>query len=69
MEGTWKTKDPITKAVIGVCRYEVDARDLVVAYRHQRGHQSTWAGRDDIALERLGREIGDGGFATPRCRR
>jgi ribonuclease H-related protein len=49
MEGSWKTKDPITKAVIEACRHEVDARDLMVTYRHQRGHQSTWAGRDDFA--------------------
>lgn len=28
---------------------EVDERELIVAYRHQRGHQSTWAGRDDFA--------------------
>jgi hypothetical protein len=45
----WKTKDVIVAAVIQACRQQVDERHLDVSYRHQRGHQSSWAGRDDDA--------------------
>ena len=49
MEGRWKTKDPIVAAVVAACRAVIDRRGLTVAYRHQRGHQASWAGRDDFA--------------------
>lgn len=50
MEGAWKRKDPVVNAVIEACKTLVAERDLDVSYRHQRGHQSTHAGRDDFAF-------------------
>lgn len=49
MEGRWKKKDVVVASVIEACHREVEERSLEVSYRHQRGHQSTWAGRDDFA--------------------
>jgi hypothetical protein len=49
MQGTWQRKDPVVDAVIEACHRRVELMDLDVTYRHQRGHQSTWAGRDDFA--------------------
>jgi ribonuclease HI len=64
MEGRWKTKDPIVAALADACRALVTRRRLTVAYRHQRGHQSAWAGRDDFAhynakADALATEAGD----------
>ena len=49
MEGRWKAKDGVVTAVIEACKTLIAERQLDVSYRHQRGHQSTWAGRDDFA--------------------
>jgi hypothetical protein len=49
MEGRWKTKDPLVAEIVEACRALVHERRLTVAFRHQRGHQSTWAGQDDFA--------------------
>ena len=49
MEARWKTKDAIVADVVGACRALAARRRLTVAFRHQRGHQSAWAGRDDFA--------------------
>jgi hypothetical protein len=49
MEGRWKTKDPLVTEIVGACLALVRDRRLTVAFRHQRGHQSTWAGQDDFA--------------------
>ncbi len=49
MEGRWKTKDAIVTEVIAACRALVAARRLAPAFRHQPGHQASWAGRDDFA--------------------
>lgn len=49
MEGRWKTKDAVVAEVVEACRALVRDRRLTVAFRRQRGHQSTWAGRDDFA--------------------
>jgi hypothetical protein len=49
MEGRWKTRDPVVADVVATCRALVGDRGLTVAFRHQRGHQSTWAGQDDFA--------------------
>ena len=64
MEGRWKANDPIVAAVVAGCHEVVDARRLRVGYRHQRGHQAAWAGRDDFAhynarADALAREAGD----------
>ncbi len=49
MEGRWKMKDAIVADVVNACKSLVAARTLHVTFRHQRGHQSSWAGRDDFA--------------------
>jgi hypothetical protein len=49
MDGSWRTKDAITTSVIAACRILVAERQLEVTYLHQRGHQKSWAGRDDYA--------------------
>jgi ribonuclease HI len=64
MEGRWKAKDPGVAALIAACRALITRRRLTVAYRHQRGHQASWAGRDDFAhynarADALATEAGD----------
>ena len=49
MTGRWKTKDPLVAEVIAACRTIAAERRLALSFRHQRGHQSSWAGRDDFA--------------------
>jgi len=49
MDGRWKTKDAIVTDVVNACKAIVTSRKLHVTFRHQRGHQSSWAGRDDFA--------------------
>jgi ribonuclease HI len=64
MENRWKTRDAIVAALVGACRALIDRRRLRVAFRHQRGHQASWAGRDDFAhynakADALASEAGD----------
>ena len=64
MEGRWQAKDPVVAAVVAACRALIDRRRLRAAYRHQRGHQASWAGRDDFArynarADALATEAGD----------
>jgi ribonuclease H-related protein len=49
MTGRWKTKDPLVAEVVAACKALASSRRLTLAFRHQRGHQSSWAGRDDFA--------------------
>ena len=49
MTGRWKTKDPLVAEIITACHGLASARRLTLSFRHQRGHQSSWAGRDDFA--------------------
>lgn len=49
MTGRWKTKDPLVAEVVAACKSLAATRGLTLAFRHQRGHQSSWAGRDDFA--------------------
>ena len=49
LEGRWKAKDPLVGEIVAACRALAEARRLTLAFRHQRGHQSSWAGRDDFA--------------------
>ena len=64
MEGRWKARDAVVAALTAACRALVEARRLRVSYRHQRGHQASWAGRDDFAhynakADALATEAGD----------
>jgi len=49
LEGRWKVKNPIVAEVVAACRALIDTRGLRVGFRHQRGHESTFAGRNDFA--------------------
>ncbi|HEV8676981.1 MAG TPA: ribonuclease H family protein [Methylomirabilota bacterium] len=49
LEGRWKAKDPLVAAIVAACRTRIAERRLTVAFRHQRGHESTYAGRNDFA--------------------
>jgi hypothetical protein len=49
MEGRWKTSKPLTTAIVTSCHELVRLKELKVSFRRQRGHQSSWAGRDDWA--------------------
>lgn len=49
MEGRWKAKDPVVKAVVTSCRGVVESKRLQMAYTWQHGHTSAWAGRHDLA--------------------
>jgi ribonuclease HI len=64
MDGRWKARDPIVAAIVAACRALIERRRLAVTFRHQRGHQSAWAGRDDFAhynakADALATEAGD----------
>ena len=49
LEGRWKTKNPLVADIVAACRALVEAKGLRVRFRHQRGHESTFAGRNDFA--------------------
>ena len=49
LEGRWKAKNPIVAEVVAACRGLIEARTLRVRFRHQRGHESTFAGRNDFS--------------------
>ena len=49
LEGRWKTKNPMVAEMVAASRALIEARGLRVRFRHQRGHESTFAGRNDFA--------------------
>jgi ribonuclease HI len=49
LEGRWKARDPTVAALVAACRARIAARRLRVEFRRQRGHESTFAGRNDFA--------------------
>jgi ribonuclease HI len=49
IEGRWRAKDPVVREIVEAASALIARRRLTVTFRHQRGHQSTWAGRDDFA--------------------
>lgn len=49
MDGRWKTRDPLVAELVAAGKTLAAARHLTLSFRHQRGHQSSWAGRDDFA--------------------
>lgn len=40
MTGRWQAHEPIVRALLAECRRRIDAGNLTVTYRHQRGHQA-----------------------------
>lgn len=40
---------PLVTEVVEACRRLARERGITVAFRHQPGHRTTWAGRDDFA--------------------
>jgi ribonuclease H-related protein len=50
IEGGWKDpKSPVIAALVAACKEQISDRRLHVSFHHQKGHASTWAGRDDFA--------------------
>jgi hypothetical protein len=49
LEGRWKAKNSIVAEIVAACRALIETRALRVRFRHQRGHESTFAGRNDFA--------------------
>ena len=49
MTGRWRTKDPLVADIVAACKTLAASRRLTLTFLHQRGHQSSWAGRDDFA--------------------
>lgn len=49
MEGRWQTKNPLVGDIVAVCRGLAERRKIVLAFRHQKAHQSTFAGPNDWA--------------------
>ena len=49
MEGRWQTKDPIVAEVVTACRDLARRRGLHLTFRHQKAHQSSFAGPNDWA--------------------
>ena len=49
MERRWRARDATVAEIVDACRSLVRDRRLTVSFRHQRGHQSTWAAPDDLA--------------------
>ncbi len=48
LEGRWKARDPVVADVVAACRQRIADRRLNLAFRHQRGHESTPGGRHDF---------------------
>jgi ribonuclease HI len=68
MQGTWKRRDEIVDAVISGCELLVREREVQVTYRHQHGHQSTWAAPDAYAKwNQRADELAALGSATQRA--
>ena len=49
MEGRWQTKDPTVAEVVAACRDLARRRGLHLTFRHQKAHQSSFAGPNDWA--------------------
>jgi ribonuclease H-related protein len=47
--GRWRAKDPTVAQVVAACRRRIAEGRLEVAFRHQRGHQSVYAGMNEFA--------------------
>ena len=48
-QGRWRAKEVTVKAVVTACRALADEKGLRLEFVWQRGHTSTWAGRNDFA--------------------
>lgn len=49
MEGRWQARDRTVSAVVAASRARMAERGIRAAFRHQRGHQSTYAGGNEFA--------------------
>lgn len=49
LEGRWRANDPVVKSVVERCRELAATKQLTLEFLWQRGHTSTWAGRNDFA--------------------
>lgn len=48
LEGRWKTKDPIVRALVAGIHERIAERALRVTYQHQRGHQGDGLGLNEF---------------------
>lgn len=69
MQRDWQRDDMVVAAVIDACWDIERKRSLKLKYRHQRGHQSSWAAPDDFAfwndrVDELARQGGVGQHGT-----
>jgi ribonuclease HI len=49
MEGRWQTKNPLVGEIVAACRQLAERRGIELSFRHQKAHQSTFAGPNDWA--------------------
>jgi hypothetical protein len=49
LEGRWRAKDPLVAGVVAACQALAARRRLTLTFRRQRGHEASWAGRNDFA--------------------
>ncbi len=49
LEGRWQVRDPLVAKVVAACRARIEERRLRPTFRHQHGHESTFAGPNDFA--------------------
>jgi hypothetical protein len=49
LQGRWGAKDAVVKAVVQACQDLAKRKRLDLKFIWQRGHTSTWAGRNDFA--------------------
>jgi len=47
--GRWRAKDATVAQVVAACRNRIAEHRIRVTFRHQRGHQSTYAGVNEFA--------------------
>jgi len=45
----WKARDLLVAEIVSACRHLITQKSLVVHFRHQSGHHSSHAGRNDFA--------------------
>jgi ribonuclease HI len=48
-ENRWRAKDPIVHDIVAACQRTISARKLVVAFQHQKGHQSSFVSQNEFA--------------------
>ncbi|MEK7220711.1 MAG: hypothetical protein AAB253_05895, partial [candidate division NC10 bacterium] len=50
LTGTWKAREATVREIVAACQGLISTKGLTVTFRHQSGHRSTVAGRNDFAF-------------------